>query len=156
MSVDEVESRRVTLCGIGEAGEDVPWGSDEEEGFERREGVKFAQSMQAAAETACEEQVDGDDRYREDDADEAFGEDIEGTGGGEASAEEAKMGRVSMVLVGAAEFFGAPEAVEGGREPEADHHVGDGDACEEKNPEAGEQDERGVEADARAGEEASG
>ena len=110
MSVDEVESRRVTLCGIGEAGEDVPWGSDEEEGFERREGVKFAQSMQAAAETACEEQVDGDDHYREDDADEAFGEDIEGAGCGKATAVKAQVGWMRVVLVGAAEFFGAPEA----------------------------------------------
>jgi len=58
--------------------------------------------------------------------------------------------------VGCAEFFGAPEAVEGSCEPEADHYIGDRDACEEEDAKTGEQDEYGVEADARAGEEAAG
>jgi len=65
------------------------------------------------------------------------------------------MGWMGVVLIGAAEFFSAPEAVEGGSKPEADHHVGDGDAREEEDAEAGEQDERGVEANAGVGEEAA-
>jgi len=67
--VDEVEGCRVALRGVGEAGEDVPWDDDEQEGFEGGDRVKFAQSMQTAAEAAGEEQIDGDDRYWEDDAD---------------------------------------------------------------------------------------
>jgi len=114
VAVDEVERCGMALRGVGEAGEDVPWDGDEEEGLKGGEGVKFAQAMQAAAEATCEKQVDGHDRNREDDADEAFGEDVEGAGGGEASAVEAQMRRMCVVLVGAAKLFGAPEAIEGG------------------------------------------
>jgi len=43
-------------------------------------------------------------------------------------------------------LFGEPVAVEGEGEPEADHRVGYGDAGEDEDAEAGEEDESGVEA----------
>ena len=54
------------------------------------------------------------------------------------------------------EIFGAPEGVEGGGDPEADEGVGDGDAREDEDAEAGEENERGVEAGAGRAEEAAG
>jgi hypothetical protein len=49
------------------------------------------------------------------------------------------------------QLFGAVEGVEGERGPEAEHRVGDEDAGEEEEAEAGERDERGIEAGALGG-----
>ena len=47
-------------------------------------------------------------------------------------------------------MFRQPEAEQGDGEPQAEHRIGNGDAGEEEKSEAGEQDERGVEAGAGA------
>jgi len=76
VAVDEVEGCGMALRGVGEAGEDVPRDGNEEKCFEGGEGMKFAQAMQAAAEAARQEQIDGYDRYREDYAYKTFGENV--------------------------------------------------------------------------------
>src|ERR1700733_6355434 len=82
-----------------------------------------------------------DDEEREDDADQAFGEDVQGAAGGESPAEEAVWcGLLGWIA------FGQPVAEERQREPEADDCVGNGDAGEDEDAEAGEQNERGVKA----------
>jgi hypothetical protein len=58
------------------------------------------------------------------------------------------MGVLVLWLVG---LFGEPVAVEGEGEPEADHCIWDGDAGEDEDAEAGEEDEAGVEAGSGAG-----
>jgi len=77
----------MALGGVGEAGEDVPGGGDQEEGCERGEGVELAEAVKSWVEASGEEQVEQDDGDGEDDADEAFGEDVEGAGGCEAIGE---------------------------------------------------------------------
>ena len=47
------------------------------------EGVELAEAGRVPAEAAGEQEVEEDDGDGEDDADEAFGEDVEGAGGGE-------------------------------------------------------------------------
>ena len=90
-----------------------------------------------------------DDGDGEDEADEAFGEDVEGAGDGEGVAAEAEVRthvqsgiRLAQgscgFAVGAGEFFGAPEEVEGEGGPEADVGVGESDAGEDEDAEAGE------------------
>ena len=172
VEVDEAERSGSALCGIGEAGEDVPGGGDEEEGFEGGPGVELAETAGGALEAAGEEEVEDDDGDGEDYSDEALGEDVEGAGGGEEAAVETeavvrvvfvrvwaesryrglstalRFGRDDGVLGGSVEFFGEPEGVEGEGGEEADGCVGDEDAGEEEDAEAGEQDERGVEAGA--------
>ena len=53
-------------------------------------------------------------------------------------------------------LFGEPVAVKGEGKPEADHCVGDGDAGEDEDAEAGEENEAGIEAGPGAGEGAAG
>jgi len=101
----------MALRGVGEASKDVPGCGNEQEGFGCGERMEFAEAMQAATEASCEEQVEDDDRYWENNADKALGEDIESTGSGEASAVEADVGWIGAVLVCAAEFFRPPDAV---------------------------------------------
>ncbi len=48
--------------------------------------MELAEAAERAAEAAGEEEVEQDDGDGEDDADEAFGEDVEGAGGGEEEA----------------------------------------------------------------------
>ena len=169
VEVDEAERGGSALCGIGEAGEDVPGGGDEEEGFEGGPGVELAETASGALEAAGEEEVEDDDGDGEDYADEALGEDVEGAGGGEEAAVEAeaggqtaglstalRFGRDDGVLGGSVELFGEPEGVEGEGGEEADGCVGDEDAGEEEDAEAGEEDEGGVEASASGVEDAAG
>ena len=83
--------------------------------------------------------MEQDNCEREDEADEALGEDVEGAGGGEEVAEECG-GCWLRVL------FGKPVGVEREGEPEADVGVGDGDAGEDEDARAGESYQTGVEA----------
>ena len=86
----ELEGSGMALRGVGEAGENVPRCGDEEKGFERGPGVEFAEAAPGALDAAREQEIDRDDGDGEDDADESLGEYVEGAGGGEASAAEAK------------------------------------------------------------------
>ncbi len=145
VAVEEVEGRGMALGGVGEAGEDVPRGGDNEEEQDGSDEMEFAEAGDRAGDTVGHQEIEKGDGYGEDDADEALGEDVEGAGDGEAVGEAAARGLV-----------GAPEAVESEGRPEADHAVGDGDAGEEEDAEAGEGDEGGVEAGVSGGEEAAG
>src|SRR5271156_2698344 len=84
----------------------------------------------------------------EEDADEAFGEDVEGAGCGEGVAEE------WIWWMGG--LLGTPVREEGQGEPEADDGVGDDDAGEDEDAEAGEKEESSVEACACACEGSAG
>ena len=90
-----------------------------------------------------------DDEDGKDDADEALGEDVEGTAGGEGVAEEwvwvggEMLGserphdrRDEAAPIMGHPNFGEPVTVEGAGEPEADHRVGDDDAGEDEDAEA--------------------
>ena len=80
----------MALRGVGEAGEDVPGGGDREEDERRGEGVELAEAGDGGGQAAGEQEVEEDDGDGKDDADEAFGEDVEGAGGGEAVAADAE------------------------------------------------------------------
>jgi hypothetical protein len=107
--------------------------------------VEFAEAGDGGAEASCDEEVEECDGDGEDEADEALGEDVEGAGCGEGVAVEGSRG-----------FFGMPEGVEGRGGEEAEHRVGDIDAGEDEDAEAGERDEGGVEPGVGGGEEAAG
>ena len=86
MAVDEVECGGVTLGRVGEAGEDVPRRGDEEEDGQRGPGVEPLEAEPGAGDAVRAEQIEEDDGDGEDEADEAFAEDVEGAGGGEEVA----------------------------------------------------------------------
>src|SRR6202044_67165 len=116
--------------------EDVPGRGDNEEDYGAGDGCELGEACDDAAEIAAgEDEVGEDDEDGEDDSDEALGEKIEGAANGEGIAEE----RVWLGLLrGTA--FDQPVTVDGEREPEADHRVGDDDAGEDEDAEAGEKD----------------
>lgn len=87
--VAEGEVAGGSLCGVGEADEDVPRGGDGEEDESAGDGVELAEAFDGAAYSSGEQEVEEDDCDGEDDSDEALGEDVEGAGGGEGVAEEA-------------------------------------------------------------------
>src|ERR1700722_6149764 len=99
--------------------------------------MTLQQATQRSAEASRGEQIQRDDRKRKDDTDEALGEDVEGDGGIEGPAEQAGW----LIL-----SFGEEEGVEREREQHADQHVGNVDAREDEDAEAGQRDQRGVEA----------
>ena len=93
-------------------------------------------------------EVEEDDGDREDDADEALGEDVQGAGGGEAgSPAEAGVGLPRSPR---------QKTVEGERGPEADDGVGQVMRVKRKMPKLESSDERGVEAGAGAAEACGG
>ena len=93
-----------------------------------------------------------DNEDGEDDADEALGEDVESAADGEAPAEDSAWFMVLQCFG----LLGEPVAEDGEGEPEAEVDVGDDDAGEDEDAEAGEQDEAGVEAGSRGVEGAAG
>ena len=98
----EAEGGGMAFGGIGQAGEEVPGRGDEQEGFEGGPGMEVSETAEGAFDAACEEEIERDDSDGEDDADEAFAEDVEGAGGGEEAAVEAQMRRGTAGLFTAA------------------------------------------------------
>ena len=79
---------RVALGGVGESDEDVPGGGDPKEGERGGEGMELAEALCGASESSCGKQVNKDNADGKDEANEAFGEDVEGAGRGEEDAGE--------------------------------------------------------------------
>jgi hypothetical protein len=146
VTVDEVEGNRVALRGVGEAGEDVPRRGDDEEDCQRRPRMQRAQAGDRAARAASDQQVEQHDADREDDSDQSLGQHVQRAGQREAEAPGADAIGSGRMVDGSIKLFGAPEAEHRKGDPEADARVGNGDAGEDEEAEAGEQDERGVEA----------
>ena len=71
-------------------GEEVPRRGDGEEDRSGRERMQFEDAVKRVAQAAREDEVDRDDREREDDADEAFGEDSKRAAGSESVAEQVR------------------------------------------------------------------
>ena len=102
-----------------------------------RAGCSWRRRGEGAARASRDEEGDADDGDGKDDTDQAFGQDVQGAGGGEEQAGRA--GRGGLLL-------GLPEREEGGGEEDADGEVRDVDAGEDEDAEAGEGDEACVEA----------
>jgi len=90
--VHELERSRMALGRVGEPREDVPGCGDGEEDEEGCAEVELAEAPDRYTEAAAHEEIESGDGYGKDDADEAFGEDVEGGGGGEAVAADAEAG----------------------------------------------------------------
>ena len=102
--------------------------------------MHLLQAAQAAAPTACQQHMRGDDRYRKDDADQALGQDIEREQGAKGPAKPARRFRLRL---------GAEVAEQRGGEQEADQQVRNVDAREDKDAEARKRYEARVEARAK-------
>jgi hypothetical protein len=167
VAVGEGEVAGMALGGVSQRDEDVPGGGDYQEDDEAGDWGELLEAVEdCSCIAASESEVSKDDEDGEDYADEALGEDVEGAAAGEGPAEEwAWSGGKTLggerphdrrdeaaPIMGHPTLFGEPVAVEGQGEPEADHRVGDGDAGEDEDGEAGEKNESGVEAGPGAGE----
>jgi len=146
----------MALRGIGQSGEDVPGCGDEQKGFKRGERMQLAQTMQRVLEATREHQIDQHNRDGEDCADESLGQHVERAGDSEETAVEAECAVGGCVVRCAADFFGAPEGIKREREPQADTCIRQREAREEKQAEAGEQNEHGVKTGSRRAQHAAG
>ena len=102
-------------------------------------GCSWRRRCHAPRTPAGKREVQGDDGDGEDDADEPFGKDVEGAGGGEGAGEPA----VRLGL----RFRKRVEEERGG-EQEADQHVRNIDTRKDKDAEAGERNKACVQAGA--------